>query len=304
MISKAAPRAEIRGHLAAFRGLFMSVAAFSFAINLLMLTPTVYMLQIYDRVLASRNETTLYMLTLLVLGFYGLEAMLEWVRSRALVRGSTALDLRLGPRVFDASFARTLLGPGGSAGQALGDLTNIRQFLTGKGLFAFFDAPWTPIYLLVIFLLHPWLGAFGLVAALTLMVLAYINERATAAPLGEANKVAQAANHYASTHLRNAEVIEAMGMLAALRQRWLQRQARMLVLQSSASDRAATVGAVTRFVRLVFQSGILGVGALLVIDNQITPGAMIAASILMGRALSPVDQAMGTWRGLVSARGA
>lgn len=295
---------ELGQAIAAFRSLFISVGAFSFVINLLMLMPTIYMLQIYDRVLASRNTTTLLMLTLIMLGMFALEAVLEWVRSRSLVRASAALDLKLGPRVFDASFERTLRGRSGSAGQALGDLTNIRQFLTGKGLFAFFDAPWTPIYLGVIFVLNPWLGLFALVAAVLLLVLAWVNERATAPALGAANQEGQAANHYASSHLRNAEVIEAMGMLGALRQRWLRRQGRMLVLQAQASDSAATVGAVTKFSRLSFQSGILGLGALLVIDNQLSPGGMIAASILLGRALSPVDLAMGSWRGLVSARGA
>lgn len=295
---------ELPQTLAAFRGLFLTVGAFSLVINLLMLAPSLYMLQVYDRVLASRNTTTLLMLTLILLGLFALEAVLEWVRASALIRGSSALDLRLGPRVFDAAFQRTLRGRDGSAGQALGDLTHIRQFLTGKGLFAFFDAPWTPVYLLVILLLSPWLGLFALLATLVLVVLAWVNERATAAPLGDANKEAQAANHYASSHLRNAEVIEAMGMLGALRQRWQQRQSRMLVQQALASDRAATVGAYTRFARMGFQSGVLGLGALLVIDNQLTPGGMIAASILLGRALAPVDQVIGSWRNLVQARGA
>ena len=287
-----------------FRALFLAVAGFSFAINLLMLTPTVYMLQVYDRVLASRNGTTLLMLTLIMLGLYGLEAVLEWVRSRALVRASTAMDLRLGPVVFDASFERTLESRSGSAQQALADLTTIRQFVTGKGLFAFFDAPWTPLYVLVTFMLHPWLGWFTLAAAVALLGLAWLTEVATAAPLAAANREAQAASHDAGTHLRNAEVIEAMGMLGRLRERWLRRQSRMLALQASASDRAAAIGALTKFVRMAFQSGVLGIGAVLVIDGQISPGAMIAASILLGRALSPVDLAMGSWRGLVQARGA
>jgi len=286
------------------RGLFLGAGAFSIAINVLMLTPALYMLQIYDRVLASRNETTLLMLTLIMLGLFALEALLESVRARAMIRGSAALDLRLGPQVFDAAFQHTLRGRGGNAGQALGDLGHIRQFLTGKGLFAFFDAPWTPVFLLVIFLLSPWLGLFALLAALVLLALAWINERATAGPLGDASKEAQTASHFASSNLRNAEVIEAMGMLGALRQRWQQRQSRMLVQQALASDRAASVGAYTKFLRMAFQSGVLGLGALLVIDNQLTPGGMIAASILLGRALAPVDAAIGHWRGLVAARGA
>jgi ATP-binding cassette subfamily C exporter for protease/lipase len=297
-------RGELRQTIGAFRGVFYAVAGFSCAINLLMLVPAAYMLQIYDRVLSSRNEVTLYMLTLIMLGLYVLEALLELIRSKVLIRAGAALDLRLGSRLFDASFERYLQRRGASPGQALGDLTNLRQFLTGKGLFAFFDAPWTPIYLLVIFLLNPWLGAFAVCAVLILFSLAYVNERLTGPLLEEAALAAQSAGDYAAGNLRNAEAIEAMGMLPRLRQRWLARQSRFLFLQAQASDRAASVGAATRFFRLALQSGILGVGALLVIDSQLTPGGMIAASILLGRVLSPVDLAIATWRGLVSARGA
>jgi len=287
-----------------FRRVFYAVGAFSFAINLLLLVPAIYMLQIYDRVLSSRNEVTLLMLTLIMVGLYVLEAALELVRSKALIRAGVALDLQLGPRLFDASFERYLRARGGNPSQGLGDLTNIRQFLTGKGLFAFFDAPWTPIHILVIFLLSPWLGVFAIIAALSLLGLAYFNERLTAPLLDAAAKAAHSASTYAAGNLRNAEAIEAMGMLPNLRKRWFARQSRFLALQADASDRAAGVGAATRFLRLTFQSMILGGGALLVIDNQMTPGGMIAASILLGRALSPVDLAIATWRSLVSARSA
>lgn len=295
---------ELGETIASFRRVFYAVGAFSFVINVLLLAPAIYMLQIYDRVLSSRNEVTLYMLTLIIVGLYLLEATLELVRSRVLIRAGTALDLRLGARLFDASFERYLASRGGNPGQALADLNNIRQFLTGKGLFAFFDAPWTPIYLLVIFMLDPWLGAFATLAALLLLVLAYLNQRLAGPLLDQASEAAQSAGNYAANNLRNVEVIEAMGMLAALRRRWIARQNRYLALQASASERAAAVGAVTRFVRLTMQSGILAVGAVLVIENKLTPGGMIAASILLGRALSPVELAIATWRGLVSARGA
>ncbi|MDP3036425.1 MAG: type I secretion system permease/ATPase, partial [Rhodocyclaceae bacterium] len=275
-----------------------------FVINLLMLMPTIYMLQIYDRVLASRNVTTLLMLTLIMLGIYALEAALELVRSRVLIRASSALDLQLGSRVFDASFRRYINVRGGNPAQALGDLTQVRQFLTGKGLLAFFDAPWTPIYIAVIFMLSPWLGLFGLVAMLLLLGLAWINERVTAGRLGEANKLAQTAGNYANSHLRNAEAIEAMGMLGSLRRRWLAKQTGVLTLQAEASERGAWVTAISKFARITTQSGILGVGALLVLENQLTPGGMIAGSILLGRALAPLDMAISTWRGTVAARGA
>ncbi|HEX6267710.1 MAG TPA: type I secretion system permease/ATPase, partial [Burkholderiales bacterium] len=290
--------------VAAFKGVFLAVGGFSFAINVLLLVPALYMLQVYDRVLSSRNEVTLYMLTLIMAGLFLLEAALEFVRSRVLIRAGAALDLRLNARVFDASFQRYLRGRGGDPARAFGDLTNIRQFLGGKGLLAFFDAPWTPVFIAVIFLLHPWLGLFALGAALILFALAYVNQRATGPGLAEASRLAQAANSYAASNMRNAEVIEAMGMLPNLHRRWFARQSGSLAAQAQASDRAAVVNAATKFFRMTLQSGILGTGALLVINNQLTPGGMIAASILLGRALSPVDLLITTWRSFVSAKGA
>ncbi len=296
-------RNELGEMLGVLRGAFLAVASFSLVINLIMLMPALYMLQIYDRVLASRNEVTLYMLTIIVIGLFLLDALLEMVRAKVLIRAGAALDLRLSPRVLDASFQRHLQGNRGNSSQPLLDMTQVRQFLTGRGLFAFFDAPWTPIFIAVIFLLHPWLGLFAMVAVLVLLVLAYAAERATAQVLDDANREAQAANHEAASHLRNAEVVEAMGMVPSLRKRWLLRQGRTLSLQATASHRGATITAVTKFARMSFQSGVLGVGALLVLADQLSPGGMIASSILLGRALSPVDLAIGTWRNFVAARG-
>lgn len=293
---------ELADAVFALRRVFYALGGFTFAVNVLLLVPAVYMLQMYDRVLTSRNEGTLVLLTVLMLGLLALEAALEFVRGRVMVRVGAALDLRLDARVFDAAFEHTLAGRGGNSGQALADLGTVRQFLTGKGLFAFFDVPWTPVYILVVFLLNPWLGLFALAAALILLALAWANERLTAPLLTEAGKQGAGANHYAVSQLRNAEAIEAMGMLDGLRERWFQRQGRYLALQGEASDRAAMIGAVTRFFRFALQSGILGFGAWLVLQNQLTPGGMIAASILLGRALAPVDLAIATWRGFVSAR--
>lgn len=303
-MSSLPPSGELPSILHAFKSAFTVVGAFSLAINMLMLMPTIYMLQIYDRVLASRNATTLLMLTLIMLGIYALESVLELIRSRILIRVTAAFDLQLGSRTFDAAFRRYLVVRGGNPVQGLNDLANVRQFLTGKGLLALFDTPWAPIYLAFIFVLSPWLGLFGLVAMLILLGLAWLNERVTAAPLGEANKLAVQAGNYASSQLRNAEAIEAMGMLGQLRRRWLQKQTGVLALQSSISERAAWIAAVSKFFRVTTQSGILGIGALLVLDNQLTPGGMIAGSILLGRALGPLDLAISTWRGTVAARGA
>lgn len=295
---------ELQGALLSMRRIFIVAGVFSFFINGLMLVPALYMLQVYDRVLNSRNEMTLLMITLIMLGLYALLGALEWVRSQLLVRASVRLDERLNDRVFAATFDATLRGAGGNPAQALSDVTNLRQFLTGNGLFAFFDAPWAPIYLIVITILHPWLGLFSLLGGLLLIALAWLTERATQKPLAEANTVGIQATNFAGNNLKNAEVIEAMGMLPAIRARWNVKHRRGLALQQLASDRAGAIGATTRFARLVQQSLILGLGALLVIKGELSPGGMIAASILMGRLLAPVEQAIGTWKNLVSARSA
>lgn len=295
---------ELKRVIKRFHSAFFAAGAFSFVINTLLLAPSIYMLQVYDRVLTSRNATTLVMVTLVILGLLVLEAVLEFFRSRILVRVGVALDLQLNTRVFDGVFDRRHAGGEANAAQALGDLAHVRQFLTSQGVFAFFDAPWTPIYLVVIFLLSPWIGVFALAGALVLLCMAVATEKLTAPLLTQASQAAASASAHATSHLRNGEVIDAMGMRAPLRDRWLARQMRYLTLQAQASDRAAAIGALTRFTRLAMQSGILGVGAWLVLENQLTPGGMVAASILLGRALAPVELGISTWRGFVSTRGA
>lgn len=298
------PQQEIDGVLLGFRRAFIQVGAFSFVINVLMLMPALYMLQIYDRVMVSRNSTTLLLLTLMMLGLFVLMSLLEFVRSRVLVRVGTRLDMLLANRVFTAAFERNLQRQGGNPSQALNDLTSVRQFLTGSGIFAFFDTPWTPIFLVVATILHPLIGLFCLVGALILFALAWLNEMVTRKPLAEAMTHAMGAGQYANNNLRNAEVIEAMGMLGNIRQRWHERQQKFLALQSLASDRAGVVSAISRFVRVAMQSLILGLGAWLALDNLVTGGAMIAGSILMGRALAPVDQVIAVWKQWITARAA
>ncbi|WP_300337341.1 type I secretion system permease/ATPase [Accumulibacter sp.] len=303
-MTKHSQRSELEAALLSFRRAFMTVGAFSFFTNLLMLTPAIYMLQIYDRALGSRNTTTLLMLTLIALGLLALMSLLEWIRSMVLVRVGARLDLDINSRIFDATFERNLRQAGQNPAQALHDLASMRQTLTGAGLVALTDAPWMPIYLLVIFMMHLHLGVFALIGVLVLVTLAVVNERLSAAPLGEAQKLAMAANAQANSHLRNAEVIEAMGMLPAIRGRWFALHRKFLVQQTLASDRAGLLNAVTRFARISMQSLALGYGALLTIDGQITAGMMIAGSILVGRALAPVEALIGNWRQLVSARAA
>lgn len=299
-----APKNEIERALLMFKSTFITVGVFSAISNLLMLVPSLYMLQVYDRVLSSANETTLLMLTLMVLGAFLFMSLLELIRSFVLVRVGARFDMELNKRVYTAAFEQNLKGSGANAGQALSDLTNIRQFLTGNALFAFFDAPWFPVYLIVIFVFEPTLGIFALCGTLVLVLLAYINERVSRKPLAEANTMAIASTTLATNNLRNAEVIESMGMLPNLQNRWFKLHGQFLKLQAEASQKAGTVGAITKFVQVSLQSLVLGFGALLVLEHKITPGMMIAASILVGRALAPVQQVIGVWKSYSGTRSA
>jgi ATP-binding cassette subfamily C exporter for protease/lipase len=230
-----------------------------------------------------------------------LEAALEHLRSLVMSRASAALDVNMGPRLFDAAFAQRLSGQG-SLNQTLADLGHVRSFMVGKGLMALFDAPWLPIYLLATFLIHPTLGWFGFISALGLLALAWINEQATGRLQAEAGRMGNVASHMADASARNAEVVDALGMLGALRKRWLVHQNDYLARLGDVNERSARVGAVVKFARSFLQSAILGLGAYLVLKDQMTPGGMIAASILLGRALAPVDLAIAHWRQLITAR--
>ncbi len=298
------PKNEIAQALNDFKGAFRTVGIFSAIINLMLLVPSLYMLQVYDRVLASRNETTLLMLTLMVLVAFFFMSALEFVRSFVLIRVGAQLDMKLNKRIYTAAFEQNLKKAGGNAGQSLQDLTTLRQFLTGNALFAFFDAPWFPVYLAVIFLFNSSLGVFALCGTIVLIVLAYVNEVVSKKPLAEANSMAIAAGNLATNNLRNAEVIEAMGMLPNLMSRWFKLHGRFLQLQAEASEKAGIIGAGTKFFRVSLQSLVLGFGALLVLDGKITGGMMIVSSILMGRTLSPVEQLIGIWKTWSSTRSA
>jgi ATP-binding cassette subfamily C exporter for protease/lipase len=295
---------EIQQTLLTSRSALRSVAAFSGVINLLMLVPSLYMLQVYDRVLSSSNEVTLLMLTLMALGVFIFMGLLEAIRSFMLVRLSERFDGSLRNRIYTAAFERNLCAGGHEASQALHDLTTLRQFITGQALFAFFDAPWFPIYLLVIFLFDPWLGLLALGGALALMLLAWGNERATRTALAKAGELSISSAQLASNTLRNAEVLEAMGMLGNMQRRWEKLHQAFLDQQGLASERAARINALSKYLRLALQSLVLGLGAWLAVEGRITPGMMIAGSILMGRALGPIDQLIGVWKQWGAARDA
>ena len=288
--------------LRAMRRVFVVAGVYSFIINALLLVPSVYSLQVFDRVLSSRSEMTLLMVSLIALYLYAMMGGIEWVRSQLMIKAGLRLDERLRDRVFNACHQATLRGAGGNPVQAINDLGNIRQFFTGSGLFAFLDAPWAPIFLVVIYMLHPTLGNVALGGSILLVILTLLTERITQKPLDEANGAAIQANNFATNNLRNAEVIEAMGMLPSMRARWFQKHHRMLAMQQVASNRAGLITAITKTCRYGLQSATMGVGAYLVITDQLTAGAMFASSILIGRAMAPVEQLIGAWKGLISVR--
>jgi ATP-binding cassette subfamily C exporter for protease/lipase len=287
---------EILQALYQYKKTFRSVAIFTAVINILLLVPAIYMLEVYDRVLTSRNTFTLLMLTLIMVVLYLFYAALEAIRSYAVIEVGKKIDAQLNERTYSAAFKQSLKERGGDAGQALSDLTTIRHFVTGPSLFAFFDAPWFPIYLLVIFLFNPWLGLFAAVCITALIVIAIINEQVTHKPLSEANTLSLQSSQIARGNLKHAEFIDSMGMFAAVRKRWYVLHQRFLEMQALASQRAASLNAITKFLRVLMQSLILGFSAYLVLDNQLTPGMMIAATILLGKALSPLEAMISSWR--------
>ena len=296
------PVAPLIHALADYKSILISVGCFTALINILMLVPSIYMLQVYDRVLSSQNTTTLAMLSLMVVGFFIFIGMLETVRSFIVIRIGSQLERRFNQQVYRAAFERNLLNGQAQAGQALGDLTLIRQFVTGPALFAFFDAPWFPIYLFVIYGFNLWLGVLATAGAVLLIGLACINELMTRQSLARASVYSQQSSQLASSHLHNAETIQAMGMLSVLRKRWFNLPSRFLAEQNKASDTGAVIGSISKTLRLCLQSLVLGLGAWLVIEGQMSAGMMIAGSILMGRVLSPIDQLIGVWKQWSSAR--
>lgn len=282
--------------MAAVRSTLVWVAFFSFFVNLLALTSSIYMLQIYDRVLASQSRATLLGLSIFAAACLLTLAGLEVVRSRLLVRLGARLDAQLSGLLFHKTLS------GGRNGQSLRDLEQVRGFSTGSTMLSLLDAPWMPIYILLVYALHPWLGHVALLGGVVLFALGLWNEKATRAPLAEAGQEMAAGARFAELAARNAEAVRAMGMLPGLTRLWRQRHDYGIGLQGVASDRAAHVAAWAKSARLMLQIAILGVGALLVIRGESTAGAMIAASIIMGRGLAPLESAIGGWRSFLQAR--
>src|ERR1700726_4126490 len=296
-------RSELADALRACRSAFIGVGVMSCMINLLYLTGSLFMLEVYARVLPSRSVPTLVGLAILAGGLYAAQGVLDLIRVRILGRIGTSLDEALNARVFDSIVRLPLMVGGRNEGlQPLRDLDNVRSFLSGMGPGAFFDLPWLPFYLAICFAFHVMIGLTALVGAIILVTLTVVTEFMSRAPAREAMGLAARRNDLAATSRRNAEVLVAMGMSGRLTRRWTEANQNYLSGNQRTSDVAGGLGATAKVMRMTLQSAVLGVGAYLVIHQEATAGIIIAGSILSARALAPVDLAIAHWKGFVAAR--
>ena len=298
-----APRTELSAALGACRSAFIGIGVMSGMVNVLYLTGSFFMLEIYDRVLPSRSVATLVGLIVLAAGLYMAQGVLDLIRGRILVRIGASLDESLSGRVFDTVARLPLkVGQRNDGLQPLRDLDSIRSFLSGLGPIAMFDLPWMPFYIAICFAFHPLIGFTALVGAIILVIVTVLTEFLTRAPMKEATSLAISRNGLAETSRRNAEALVAMGMVGRVANRWEESNRKYLDSQQRVSDVAGGLGAISKVLRMMLQSAVLGVGGYLVIYQMATAGIIIAGSILAARALAPVDLAIANWKGFVTAR--
>ena len=295
-------RSVLSRQLWLFRREFLWVGIFSLIANVLMLTPTIYMLQLYGRVMKSGSELTLLMVTLFLILFYVVMALAEWLRSRILVRSGVRLDEALNSLVFKASFEAYLNRARQNVLEAFSDLTNIRQFLTANGMIAFFDTPWTPVYIAVIFMLSPFLGWLSILFAVLQLLVTWQTHRLSVREIESAAESGNDSYRYVQSKLRNIEPMHAMGMAGNLRRQWFRLHDASLAKAESSLERQHRQQAFAKFVRYSMQSLTLGAGALMVIEGKMAAGSMIAANVLMSKALQPLDLVVATWKPFVQAR--
>ena len=288
--------------MSACRRVWVGVAVFSACLNLLMLAVPLYMMQIYDRVLATNNVDTLLALTVMVITALVVFGLLDALRGRVMVRVGVWLDRELGSPVLAGAVADALRSGGGVSAQGLRDLSTIRGFLGSTAAMPLFDAPWAPVFLCIVFLIHPVLGWIGLGGAITLFGFAVLNDLVTRKKVAEANGAAAHALNAADAAVRNADTIVAMGMLPELARRWRDSGAQGHRLHTSATDSSSSISAIAKAIRFALQVAMLGVGAYLVILHEMTPGGMIAAAIILARGLAPMEQLINVWRTFVATR--
>jgi ATP-binding cassette subfamily C exporter for protease/lipase len=295
-------RSALGRTLLRFRHELAWVAVFSFFANVLMLTPTLYMMQIFDRVMASGNDYTLAALTLIMVFFFLTLAFAEWLRSRLLVRAGARFDQALNADVFGSSFEASLNGGARNPTQAFNDLTALRQFLSGNAAFAVMDVPWSIVYIGVLFMLHPWLGWTAVFFGALMMLVAFVGHRLTTPGHAQAQESLVEANAYLQGKLHNAETVHALGMLDNLRRHWLALHERHMKLHERAQERAHRVQSLTKYVQYTQQSLMLAMGGLLAVQGHISVGAMIVCNSLMGNALRPVGVVVAAWRQFIETR--
>lgn len=287
---------EITATRADQRGLLIAVFAFSVFVNLLMLTGPLYMLQVYDRVLGSRSEATLVALSVLVAFLFLAMGVLDHARGRLMARIGARMQDRLDRRVFSAALRRLTLQPGDPVGLAAQrDLESVQRLWTSPVLLAIFDIPWTPFFIAAIFVFHPWLGWLAVGGGVFLVIVTLLNQRMTTGPVQRTTSATMRAEMMSDGIKQESELVQALGMTEAAFDRWQKARSVALAQSIAAADLAGSFGAVSKTFRMFLQSAMLGLGAYLVLQGQLTAGAMIAGSILMGRALAPIEQAVGQW---------
>jgi ATP-binding cassette, subfamily C, type I secretion system permease/ATPase len=290
--------------ISAARSALIPAGIFSICVNALALVSPIYMLQVYDRVLSSRNLMTLLFLTIIAVFLYIVYGSLEALRSRVLIRGGARFENVLRTPLFETTFSAMLGRIAGSGAQPFRDADTVREFLTGHGMLGFFDIPWVPLFVAAAFLLHPIFGWLAIAAGILTLILALINEYCTKKLLLRASSASISAHADISATLRNAEVMRAMGMASGLKARWMDRRDEQITWQAFASDRGTAVIAGTKSFRQVVQVLVLGIGGYLCLQGELTPGGIVAASIIVGRALAPIELTVGQWKVFQNARGA
>lgn len=293
---------ELATLLMSFRSELLMVGLLSFVVNILMLSPTIYMLQVYDRVMLSQSEYTLMIISIILIFLFAVMAISEWLRTRLLVRIGIKFDKLLSRRVFQATYREKLSASPLNAMEAISDMNGIRTFMTGNGIFAFFDLPWTPLYIYVCYRLHPWLGWTALISAIIFLVVTLVSEKFMKDKVQKAMTERLNENVLIVSKLKNPELVESLGMVPNLYRYWMRRHAKSVNAQDESSFLSSSLTAFSKFIRLSQASIVLAVGAWLVTKGELRPSAMIAASLLVSRGVQPIDMIVSTWEQFLMAK--
>ncbi|WP_201334431.1 MULTISPECIES: type I secretion system permease/ATPase [unclassified Nitratiruptor] len=300
--TKKEPRDEIRKVLSKFRSIFIQVGIFSFFINILVLAAPIYMLAVYDIVMPAKSLDTLMVVTAVIIMFFIAMGLLEYVRNKIMIIVSNKLDAAMNQRVYHAAFEMALKYPGKGTAEPINDLNTIKNFLHGPGLLSFFDAPWFPIYLGIMFAFDPIYGIYGVIATLIIILFTVVNDKVTKKGLQESIRAQKKAQQHLTNQLQNAEVVEAMGMRKPLFKRWMKEYYHFISTHTEANAKSALYTNLSKSFRMMSSSLMYGVGALLAISGHISPGMIIAGAVLLGRALAPISQMVATWKSFTAAK--